>query len=212
MSTATSDQDLVRLLPNACREVGSGADSIEQPLIDRKWTEAATTACLELQRRHRPMVKAILSSRGVRDVDLDLLCDKVLDAIWSRPINPERSVRNWLGVIARNKAISYGRRAQPKVFTGHSNSDAPSLEQTIEDPSALTPDEKVAIAERDAELLQLVSQLPGGMRAAVELRVLRGWAIPDIARAQGLSVKQISAAKYRGLQKLRQKLEGRHAS
>lgn len=181
------------------------------------WSEERIAALTMLQRRYRPFVEFILRAHGVRSGDLDLLCDQVLDALWRCQINPTMSVQSWLAVIARRKAISYGRRRRPKAFADcGAVVQELAFEPQVVDHRQPTPDQQ-AMAREHAEglselMCDLLQSLSPNEREILEMFYRDDLPVCEIAQRRRQTPKQTSAGKYRALNNLRRRLEVRQAT
>jgi RNA polymerase sigma-70 factor (ECF subfamily) len=117
-------------------------------------------------------------------------------------------LRAWLRAILARCLIDTGRK-----FGTRSGERAQSLEAALERSSAKlegllsseesSPSQGAVRAERLLELSVALSQLPEDQRTAVELRHLRGLAVPDVALEMGRSTVSVTGLLYRGMKALR---------
>jgi RNA polymerase sigma-70 factor, ECF subfamily len=120
-------------------------------------------------------------------------------------------LRAWLrAVLARallDTIRSFGRKQGAAVR---------SLEAAIDQSSARlvallassesSPSEEALRAERLIRLAEALAQLPDDQRTAVELRYLRGLAVPDVAAQMGRSTVSVTGLLYRGMKGLRDRM------
>jgi RNA polymerase sigma-70 factor, ECF subfamily len=117
-------------------------------------------------------------------------------------------LRAWLRAILARSLLDAGRK-----FGRQMGDRAQSLEAALEQSSAnlealltseeSSPSQCAARAERLTELSLALGRLPEDQRTAVELRYLRGLAVPDVAVQMGRSTVSVTGLLYRGMKVLR---------
>jgi RNA polymerase sigma-70 factor (ECF subfamily) len=151
-----------------------------------------------LYQRYSRMVHGILLARVPRLVAEDLLQDVFLQAL-PRLTSPRDTAKfgGWLAAIARNRANDYHRQAKP-------------VEEWNESVRGGN-DRQVggADAADGIFLLEAVRSLPEAYRETLILRFVEGMTGPEIAEKTGLKHGSVRVNLHRGMQILREKLEGR---
>jgi RNA polymerase sigma-70 factor, ECF subfamily len=117
-------------------------------------------------------------------------------------------LRAWLRAILAHSLVDAARK-----FGRQKGDRAQSLEAALEQSSAKletflayeesSPSQGAARAERLMELSLALARLPEDQRTAVELRYLRGLAVPDVALEMGRSTVSVTGLLYRGMKALR---------
>lgn len=158
-------------------------------------------AFAELVRLHAPVAHrvAYLITRSAADAD-DALQDGMVKAYYALDrFRPDRPFRPWFVTIvsneARNRARSDARR------------EALRLRVATKAPPSDPADDAVASVQ-SKELLSLVDALPARLRAAVALRHVVGLSERETAAALGIRQGTVKSRVSRGLQRIRESLEG----
>lgn len=158
-------------------------------------------AFAELVRLHAPVAHrvAYLITRSAADAD-DALQDGTVKAYYALDrFRPDRPFRPWFVTIvsneARNRARSGARREALRLRV------APDV------PPPDPADDAVASVQGE-ELLSHVDALPGRLRAAVALRYVVGLSERETAAALGIRRGTVKSRVSRGLERIRQSLEG----
>jgi RNA polymerase sigma-70 factor, ECF subfamily len=117
-------------------------------------------------------------------------------------------LRAWLRAILARSLLDAAR-----MFGRQKGDRAQSLEAALEESSAKleallasdqsSPSQGAARAERLLELSNALARLPEDQRTAVELRYLRGLAVPDVALEMRRSTVSVTGLLYRGMKVLR---------
>ena len=113
----------------------------------------------------------------------------------------KRSFACWLYTIARNQVIDNYRKQSP-VFLDGSEAELPSPEKN-------NPEEKFLRDVTRDELLELIRTLSQDQQDALLLRFREELKIKEIAQILNKNEGAVKALMFRGLKKLRHKLEGR---
>lgn len=137
---------------------------------------------------------------GDRGLAEDLMADAFERALRARRRFDRRrgSAKTWLYAIALNALRDHARRtaaegrALEQVRAGHG--------EDAEDPRL------TALEERDA-VLGALATLSAEEREAIALRFGADLTVPEIARALGEPLQRVEGRVYRGLRKLRDRLE-----
>jgi RNA polymerase sigma-70 factor (ECF subfamily) len=129
--------------------------------------------------------------------------------------NSREQLRAWLRqVLARNlaNALRDFRREKRDVVREQAldalaaqSSARVDLWLAVEDSS---PSDGLARQEEAARLAAALEGLPPAQREAVVLRHLHGWSLHDIARHIGKKTTAVAGLIHRGLNRLRERLEG----
>ncbi len=147
--------------------------------------------------RYARMVHGILLARvPPREVD-DLVQEVFLLAL--RQLHSLRDLSRfgaWLGIITRNRANDYFRKAIP-----HEKVTEPVSESQAESKTANDAAEQEA-----AVILAVVRGLPESYREPLILRLVEGMTGPEIAARTGLTHGSVRVNLCRGMQLLREKL------
>jgi RNA polymerase sigma-70 factor, ECF subfamily len=120
-------------------------------------------------------------------------------------------LRAWLRAILARNLIDAARK-----FGRQMGDRAQSLEVDLERSSARleaflasdqsSPSQALLRSERLNELASELARLPEEQRVAVELRYLRGLAVPEIAEQMGRSTVSVTGLLYRGTKALRDRM------
>jgi len=94
----------------------------------------------------------------------------------------------WIGMIARNRAVDFHRRAKETV----------ELDDEVRGSN--TQDSKAA------EILELIRNLPEAYRETLVLRLVEGMTGPEIAIRTGLTAASVRVNLHRGMKLLREQL------
>ncbi|MGQ0628503.1 MAG: RNA polymerase sigma factor [Phycisphaerales bacterium] len=148
-------------------------------------------AFAELYRRYAPMVHAVIVASGqTRDAE-DLTQETFLTAMKSmgRLREPE-AFGGWLAAIARNEARQAGR----------------GLRRALLRALGLARPRSAPIADRAAEIVEVMSTLPEAYRETVAMRVIAGMKGEEIAARTGLTHDSVRVNLSRGMTMLRERL------
>src|SRR5262252_5996970 len=149
-----------------------------------------------LYHRYSRMVHGILLARVPRVAAEDLLQDVFLQALPRLGSLRDRTrFGGWLAVIARNRANDYHRQSRPTE----------GLEENCRGDGQ---DVRRKAVEEGLLLLEVVRSLPEAYRETLILRFVEGMTGPEIAEKTGLKHGSVRVNLYRGMQMLREKLEG----
>jgi RNA polymerase sigma-70 factor (ECF subfamily) len=145
----------------------------------------------ELYSQYARMVHGVLLARVPHcEVD-DMVQDVFLTALRRlSSLRDESAFGGWLGMIARNQAIDYHRKAPLQV----------ELKENVrrQDPP---PPEALAV-------LDAIRSLPDAYRETLVLRLVEGLTGPEIAEKTGLTADSVRVNLHRGMKMLREKIDG----
>ena len=118
------------------------------------------------------------------------------------------SFSTWLTRIAINEALillrkSRGLREVP-MDDANANEEAPTVVKIPD--SGQSPEDSFSQRERQRILFSALSELPHGMRRAMQLRELDERSTEETARIMGISVGAVKARVFHGRRKLRERL------
>ena len=113
-----------------------------------------------------------------------------------------RALRSWLYRAARNNLYDWRRRAARRADHPLEPEQAALLVDDEPDP-----ERQVTIADEIGRVRALMARLSPGQREVLELRLLSGLSVPEIAAATGRSVGAVKALQHRGLRSLAPLLE-----
>ncbi len=158
----------------------------------------------QLWRLHRHWVAAVVLAHKPAEAELDDLLQEValglVDHVHELR-NPAR-FKPWLRVLARNIAISKGRRASTRRRflrpVGPSDSERA-------DPRSVD-EERMALREATRRTLEATAALSADQRECLLLRALRGMSQKDIAGLLGVPVTTVETRLARARRRLRQQL------
>ncbi len=111
----------------------------------------------------------------------------------------KRSFACWLYTIARNQVIDNYRKQNPVLLDGS--------EEELPSPEHNNPEEKVLRDVSRDELIALIRTLSQDQQDALLLRFQEELKIKEIAQVLNKNEGAVKALMFRGLKKLRQKLE-----
>jgi RNA polymerase sigma-70 factor, ECF subfamily len=159
----------------------------------------------QLYQRYLPMVHGILLAKLPR-----LEVEDLVHEVFLRALSRLRSLRDasrfgaWLAAIARNMANDYYR--EPRTQAEH-------RERSVDPEARASPKgETQAQTRESAEILEIIRGLPEAYRETLVLRLVEGMTGPEIAARTGLSHGSVRVNLYRGMQRLRDKLERKRSS
>ena len=138
---------------------------------------------------YAPLVHGILLARVPRGEVDDLVQDIFLHAFKKlHTLRDAAAFGPWIGMIARNRAVDFHRRAKETV----------ELDDEVRGSN--TQDSKAA------EILQLIRNLPEAYRETLVLRLVEGMTGPEIAVRTGLTAASVRVNLHRGMKLLREQL------
>jgi RNA polymerase sigma-70 factor (ECF subfamily) len=133
----------------------------------------------------RPMVRALLLSRGVRRADVDDVVQEVFCGAWrsmqtgryqpSPAMTPDQSLARWLYGIAWRQANHYRESAWVRRTV-----------LTPQPPSGVVPSHEERFAAWEA--LQALESIPQWASAMLVLRYAEGYEVQEIADSWGLNI------------------------
>ena len=155
-----------------------------------------------LWRAHRRFVAAVLLAYLPRTVDLeDLLQDVAMKLIGQiHTLKAPASFRPWLRTVARNVAMTHGRRQRVR------SSDTTFPEGEPIDPAHDLAQREGSIREQLADLLRIVRGLHVDYREPLLMRSVQGMSQRAIAEALDLPVTTIETRLARARRLLRREL------
>ena len=175
------------------------AESREEDSLVSAARDGDRVAFGRLYDRYARMVHGILLARvPPREVD-DLVQEVFLLAL--RRLHGLRDVScfgAWLGTITRNRANDYFRKAIPNE----------KVTEPVDENHAESRAANSAAEQEAAMVLSVVRGLPDAYREPLILRLVEGMTGPEIAARTGLTHGSVRVNLYRGMQLLRDKLEG----
>lgn len=174
----------------------AGVYPSDQLLVDRM--AAGEMAALdELYSRHGPAILSFLVARlGERQAAEEILQDVML-AAWrsARAFRGDSSVRTWLLVIARNRAINASRRKYPAIVA---MDDTFELQGTDTEP--LEKMERTAVFNAVREALD---HLPAQQREVLVLAFYHQLSGPEVAEVLGINLGTVKSRLHRAKETLR---------
>jgi RNA polymerase sigma-70 factor (ECF subfamily) len=146
-----------------------------------------------LYARYAPMVHGVLLAR-VRKQDADDLTQDVFVQAMKRlsDVRDGGAVGAWLAAIARNAAVTAGRRARPAALP----------EQDL----VAARDETKGETEEAVRVLAMIRGLPEAYRETLVLRLVEGLTGPQIAERMGMTHGSVRVNLHRGMQILKERL------
>lgn len=141
-----------------------------------------------------------LAKTGSSEDAREIAQDTFLRALAALPRYQETNAtfKTYLTRITHNLIIDYYRKRgrAPQMV------DITPYNETIIDAST-RPEQAVVSAERRREIVKLLALLPEEQRRVIELRILQGVAVADVARIMGKSSAAIKMLQQRALRKLK---------
>jgi RNA polymerase sigma-70 factor (ECF subfamily) len=148
-----------------------------------------------LYTRYRRMIHAIILARVPHEEADDLVQEVFLAAMRElHGLRDERAFGGWLATIARNRAYGWHRRAVEVVEL----EDQPVRENQQDEQEA-------------RRALEAIRALPEAYRETLMMRLVEGMTGPEIAARSGLTPGSVRVNLHRGMQLLRESLEGRRS-
>ena len=145
------------------------------------------------------------------DVVQQTLLEAHKDLANFRGTSPEE-LRAWLRqVLARNLANALRDFRRDKRDVAREQAPVEQSSARVEAWLAAdgsSPSAGLRRQEEAARLAAALEELPEAQREAVVLRHLHGWSLHDISRHVGKSTTAVAGLVYRGLSRLRERLEG----
>ena len=183
--------------------------SDEHTLIDR--AASGSTAALErLWHAHRAWVAAVVSAHKPAEADLQDVLQDVAAALVCHihEVRDPNTFRGWLRILARNTAVSTGRRAtlQRRTFEPL----APDTPQRP-DPHADRVPERLDARRKTERTLAAMSQLTPDERECLLLRAMQGLSQAAIAQKLGVPITTVESRLARARRRLRAVLQSPHA-
>jgi RNA polymerase sigma-70 factor (ECF subfamily) len=153
--------------------------------------DGSRSAFGELYQQYARMVHGILLARVPHSEVEDMVQDVFLIALRRlSSLRDESAFGGWLGMIARNQATDYHRKAPVEV----------DLKEDVRRQDPAPPE---ALAVMDA-----IRSLPDAYRETLALRLVEGLTGPEIAEKTGLTPDSVRVNLHRGMKMLREKIDG----
>jgi RNA polymerase sigma-70 factor (ECF subfamily) len=114
----------------------------------------------------------------------------------------------WLFRIARNLAIDRARRKPMASLEAALETPDGGAPREIEAETEVSAFDLVARGEQQASLSVALTQLPAAYREVLSLRFQEELALEEIAAVVGAPLSTVKSRLYRGLEALRERLEG----
>ena len=108
-----------------------------------------------------------------------------------------RALRAWLYRAARNNLLDWRKRAERR--SDHQLTDRVLVEREAAEPTA---EEQVVAGTVDPELLAALAQLTRDQREVIELRLVAGLPVAEVAAITGRSVGAVKQLQHRGVRRL----------
>ncbi|MBP2637728.1 MAG: sigD 2 [Firmicutes bacterium] len=166
-----------------------------------KAREGEKAALNELVTTYWPFIyRLALAKTGNQDDAQELAQDTFLRALAALPRYQETNAtfKTYLARIALNLITDYYRKKgrTPQVF------DIAQYQDPIID-TGTRPDEAAVNSEQRQEVARMLTLLPEEQRQVIELRIIQGVAVADVARIMGKSAAAIKMLQQRALKKLK---------
>ena len=152
---------------------------------------------------HADWVREIAARLVYDSADAEDVAQATLLHALEKPPREAANQRGWLTVVARNAARSLGRK----------NSGRSAREQSVAHAEALpSTEELLKRADLQRELVKHVTELAEPYRTVVLLRFFEGLPQGEIAIRTGHPVRTVETQLRRGLEQLRERLDGEYGS
>ncbi len=166
-----------------------------------KAREGERAALNELVSTYWPFIyRLALAKTGSQEDAQEIAQDTFLRALAALPRYKETNAtfKTYLSRISLNLITDYYRKRgrTPQMF------DITQYGEPIIDTSS-RPEDAVISEEQRHEVARLLTLLPEEQRRVIELRILQGVAVADVARIMGKSAAAIKMLQQRALKKLR---------
>ena len=174
-------------------------------LLERLRRPASAEAWARFVDLYTPLLYYWARRAGLQEADAADLVQDVLVVLFQKlpefTYDPKRSFRNWLRTVMLNKGRE--RRRRPVPVTGAALADVPGEDAL----GALEELEyRRHLVQRSLEGLR--SEFPASVWTAFQQHVIAGRPAAEIAKALGVRLGTIYAAKSRVLARLRRELDG----
>ena len=133
------------------------------------------------------------------DVAEDIAIDVFSELFIKTRYNFKVSLKTYLFMLAKSRALNYIKRNKVIVMTELTGSEA---------DSALTPESHLLQKEKYLNLHSAISELPSDMRSAIHLIYFEKMSHTEAARILGVNEKRVYNLLYSAKRKLREKLGG----
>ena len=183
---ATADMLLTSPQPQAAEQAQETAAEV---VLVRAVLDGDRESFARLYDLYAPLVHGILLARVPRAEVDDLVQDIFLHAFKKlHTLRDAAAFGPWIGMIARNRAVDFHRRAKETV----------ELDDEVRGSN--TQDSKAA------EIMELIRNLPEAYRETLVLRLVEGMTGPEIAVRTGLTAASVRVNLHRGMKLLREQL------
>jgi RNA polymerase sigma-70 factor (ECF subfamily) len=169
--------------------------------IIAKAREGDRTALNELVSSYWPVIyRLALAKTGNREDAQEIAQETFVRVLAALPRYKETgsTFKTYLSRIALNLITDYYRKRgrSPQVF------DIAQYNDPIID-TGTRPDEAVVNSEQRQEMARVLTLLPEEQRRVIELRIIQGIAVADVAQIMGKSAAAIKMLQQRALKKLK---------
>lgn len=172
-----------------------------EKLIIARAKEGDKAALNELVSLYWPVIYRLAFARTSSQEDAqEIAQDTFLRALAALPRYQETDAafKTYLSRICLNLIIDYYRkRGRTPMMSDITQYAAPLID------TGTRPEEVVINDEQRREILGILSLLPQEQRQVIELRILQGVAVADVARIMGKSAAAIKMLQQRALKKLK---------
>ena len=140
--------------------------------------------------------------------DIEDLCQDVLASIWQeRKLESLANIatfRYWLAIVSGNHAVEHMRKNRIARFTALPADDileASALNGIL--PSSLSPADELARQELRRKVDDALRELPGPEKVAIQLSIIHGKTLEDIAAITGSTAGAVASSVSRAKERLR---------
>jgi len=165
-----------------------------------------------IQQYHYRLFRYLLMLTGNREAAEDLFQEtwiRVLER--GHQYNGKWRFEAWLFTIARNLAIDLLRRRQPQSLDALLDIHRNAIPLGLEAPGSPTPFDMASQSEDGEHLGAALGHLPPAYREVLLLRFQEDLELNEIAAVVGSPLPTVKSRLYRGLETLRELLEGGQA-
>jgi len=186
------------LMEHEAQELVRGLRRRDPSLLDRL-----------IEQYHYRLLRYLLMLTGSQETAEDLFQEtwiRVLEK--GHQYNGKWKFETWLFTIARNLAIDLLRRRQPQSLDALLQPEEGERPMELKAPEDATPFVIAAQGEEARRVALLLRRLPPAYREVLVLRFQEDLELSEIAWVVGSPLSTIKSRLYRGLEALRQHLEG----
>lgn len=180
----------------------SAAETTDEQLMERL-QEGDETALAELHRRHRALLRTIISRMINNDHDVDDLVQECLLEVWKHAASyrvEKGQALGWIVTLARRRSIDRIRR---KAAYGRAQDRFREECKTAVEATHSGADEEAAQSDRADTMARLINQLPAAQQQAVQLSFYQGLSQRQIAAQTGIPLGTIKTRLELAMRKLR---------